>query len=568
MMLLFVLISAIMGVVVVGIVTGIIVSRIQKSLSVFEAGLEIFLQYAIRERDSIEQIEVRGEDEFAIMTVNINKRIVQTERIIEQDRIVVHEIDDIMGKVSNGFYGYRIHNEGATTEVEKLRHNINTMLNDAKRKFNVINTILDNYGKGKFDYEAERIEKNGMYGDFGSLLNSTELLGVNISELLAQISNAGTSLGDNTSILTSSARNLSQSSNKQAASLEETAAAVEEITQTIRESNENVSKMSHLSDDVTQSARQGEHLANQTTESMDEINNKVTAINEAISIIDQIAFQTNILSLNAAVEAATAGEAGKGFAVVAQEVRNLASRSADAASEIKALVESANDTANSGKKIADEMIVGYVQLNGKIIEQKDMIDKVLVATREQSTAMTQINNTINELDKVTQQNAHSSSQIDDLASEVEVLSNNLIDSASHATFDEVIKQSVCDVELVNRIAVLKNDHISFMDTNFAKLGDFKTWKVSTADECKLGQWIRESESQDRAYTKTENWKDLKLDHDKVHNGVQEYIDMDSRKESNFELRNEAEDLTESVSKVFSALDTVKSENCQENFSNN
>jgi len=436
------------------------------------------------------------------------------------------------------------------------------MLNDAKRKFNVLNTILDNFGKGKFDYEAEKIEKNGMYGDFGSLLNSTELLGINISELLAQISNAGTSLGENTSILTSSARNLSQSSNKQAASLEETAAAVEEITQTIRESNANVSKMSNLSDDVTQSANQGEHLAKQTTQSMDEINNKVTAINDAISIIDQIAFQTNILSLNAAVEAATAGEAGKGFAVVAQEVRNLASRSADAASEIKTLVESANDTANSGKKIADEMIIGYDQLNGKIIETKEMIDKVLVATKEQSTAMTQINNTINELDKVTQENAHSSSQIDDLASEVEILSNNLTDSASHATFDTSMRQSVCDVELVNNIAVLKNDHISFMDTNFAKLGDFKTWKVTTSKECKLGQWIIESESQDKNYTKTQNWIDLKIYHDKVHYGVQEYIDMDSRKESNFELRNEAEELTESVSKVFNSLDIVKSENCR------
>ncbi len=562
MMLLFVFISAILGVIAVSIITGIIVSRIQKSLNVFEIGLSEFMMYAIREKDEIEQIEVRGNDEFAKMTVHINDKIIQTQRIIEQDRSVVFEIDDIMGKVSNGFYGYRVHSEGATTEVEKLRHNINTMLNDAKRKFDVLNKILDNFGKGKFDYEAEKIEKNGMYGDFGSLLNSTELLGINISELLAQISNAGTSLGENTSILTSSARNLSQSSNKQAASLEETAAAVEEITQTIRESNANVSKMSNLSDDVTQSANQGEHLAKQTTQSMDEINNKVTAINDAISIIDQIAFQTNILSLNAAVEAATAGEAGKGFAVVAQEVRNLASRSADAASEIKTLVESANDTANSGKKIADEMIIGYDQLNGKIIETKEMIDKVLVATKEQSTAMTQINNTINELDKVTQENAHSSSQIDDLASEVEILSNNLTDSASHATFDTSMRQSVCDVELVNNIAVLKNDHISFMDTNFAKLGDFKTWKVTTSKECKLGQWIIESESQDKNYTKTQNWIDLKIYHDKVHYGVQEYIDMDSRKESNFELRNEAEELTESVSKVFNSLDIVKSENCR------
>jgi methyl-accepting chemotaxis protein len=96
--------------------------------------------------------------------------------------------------------------------------------------------------------------------------------------------------------------------------------------------------MSAIVEKVTQSANDGEKLAEQTTEAMNEIDEEVNAINEAITIIDQIAFQTNILSLNAAVEAATAGEAGKGFAVVAQEVRNLASRSAEAANEIKELV--------------------------------------------------------------------------------------------------------------------------------------------------------------------------------------------------------------------------------------
>ena len=110
--------------------------------------------------------------------------------------------------------------------------------------------------------------------------------------------------------------------------------------------------MASLSTEVTASATNGERLANQTTVAMDEINNQVNSINEAISVIDQIAFQTNILSLNAAVEAATAGEAGKGFAVVAQEVRNLANRSAEAAKEIKNLVENATSKTNDGKKIS------------------------------------------------------------------------------------------------------------------------------------------------------------------------------------------------------------------------
>ena len=106
------------------------------------------------------------------------------------------------------------------------------------------------------------------------------------------------------------------------------------------------------------------------TESMEEINEQTSSIADAITVIDQIAFQTNILSLNAAVEAATAGEAGKGFAVVAQEVRNLASRSAEAAREIKALVENANSKADEGKQIANKMITGYSKLNENIKSSK------------------------------------------------------------------------------------------------------------------------------------------------------------------------------------------------------
>jgi methyl-accepting chemotaxis protein len=156
---------------------------------------------------------------------------------------------------------------------------------------------------------------------------------------------------------------LNQNSNESAAALEETAAALEQITSNIASNTTNIVKMASLASSVTTSSNEGQKLALQTTVAMDEINKEVNSINEAITIIDQIAFQTNILSLNAAVEAATAGEAGKGFAVVAQEVRNLATRSADAANEIKKLVSNATVKANNGKKIADSMISGYITLN-------------------------------------------------------------------------------------------------------------------------------------------------------------------------------------------------------------
>ena len=117
-----------------------------------------------------------------------------------------------------------------------------------------------------------------------------------------------------------------------------------------------------------------------------------------LKFIDQIAFQTNILSLNAAVEAATAGEAGKGFAVVAQEVRNLAARSAEAAKEIKDLVETATVKANEGKEIADGMIEGYSGLNENVGSTITLINTVSESFKEQLIGIEQINDAINSLD--------------------------------------------------------------------------------------------------------------------------------------------------------------------------
>ena len=193
--------------------------------------------------------------------------------------------------------------------------------------------------------------------------------------------------------------------------------------------------MAKLSDGVIRSSKDGENLANQTTNAMDEINNKVNMVNEAIAVIDQIAFQTNILSLNAAVEAATAGEAGKGFAVVAQEVRNLANRSAEAAKEIKNLVEEANIKTNDGKLISSDMIEGYKELNKNISETIHIIEDVSAASKEQMLGIEQINQTVNMLDRVTQENAFESNQIKEISQSVSTLAYELLTDAKSKKFN-------------------------------------------------------------------------------------------------------------------------------------
>jgi methyl-accepting chemotaxis protein len=245
----------------------------------------------------------------------------------------------------------------------------------------------------------------------------------------------GITLDKSTDVLLENVDVLSRSANEAAASHEETAAALEEITATVVSNSTHVSEMTTYSNQVSSSAKKGQELARNTTTAMDEITSQVNLINEAITVIDQIAFQTNILSLNAAVEAATAGEAGKGFAVVAAEVRNLASRSAEAAKEIKAIVENATSKANQGKTISNEMIKGYEELLENINKTTQTIGEIARASKEQEAGITQINDAVTTLDQQTQQNASIASLVRDIASEADELSKRMVVDASSKEFN-------------------------------------------------------------------------------------------------------------------------------------
>lgn len=241
--------------------------------------------------------------------------------------------------------------------------------------------------------------------EIGQLFDGLEEMQTSLGNIILGVRDSSNSIYVGATQIAAGNNDLSSRTEQQAASLEETATSMEELTATVKQNADNARQASGLANEASTTASRGGEVVDQVITTMQGISESSRKIADITGMIDSIAFQTNILALNASVEAARAGEQGRGFAVVAGEVRNLAGNSADAAREIKQLIENSVTQVDAGSALVSQAGETMKEVVAAVRRVTDIMDEISAASQEQSGGINQVSQAVTQMDEVTQQNA-------------------------------------------------------------------------------------------------------------------------------------------------------------------
>ena len=340
-------------------------------------------------------------DVFRANEMQMREMEAQEAALQAQSKDLQSNISTIVAAAAAGDFSRRITKVYEDEDLSRFATSVNELVENVDRGVSEVRRVIASLSHADLTQEMA----GHFQGDFAELQANVNGAMLTLRSTMAGILTTAGTITGNSRELSAAADQLAHRTEQQAASLEETAAALEEITTTVKTSTTRAIEASEIVREAKDSADKSGEIVQSAIDAMGRIEQSSQKISQIISVIDEIAFQTNLLALNAGVEAARAGEAGRGFAVVAQEVRELAQRSANAAKEIKTLINASAGEVKGG--------VSLVLSTGDVLSEiKDLVNRVndhvvsiTRAAQEQSAALGEINTAVNQMDQMTQQNA-------------------------------------------------------------------------------------------------------------------------------------------------------------------
>ncbi|PPU94993.1 methyl-accepting chemotaxis protein [Xanthomonas albilineans] len=311
------------------------------------------------------------------------------------------EIKHLAGAAAAGDFSVRGEAERFQYDFRAMVESLNQLMSTADGNLQTLSKLLKEIAAGNLTARMH----GEFQGVFATMRDDANATTAQLAGMVGRIQSAALSINAAASEIATGNDDLSNRTEQQAASLEKTAASMEELTSTVKQNAENARQANQLAVGAASVASQGGVVVGQVVQTMSGIETSSRKIADIIRVIDGIAFQTNILALNAAVEAARAGEQGRGFAVVASEVRTLAQRSANAAKEIKGLIDDSVGRVAEGSSLVEQAGKTMQEIVASVQRVTDIMGEIAAASQDQSAGIEQVNRTVTQMDESTQQNA-------------------------------------------------------------------------------------------------------------------------------------------------------------------
>ncbi|MFN4276215.1 MAG: methyl-accepting chemotaxis protein [Ferrovibrio sp.] len=318
-----------------------------------------------------------------------------------REKVAAAEITELVNRVIAGDLAGRLAQDGKEGFFLDVSRQLNRLTGMLQGMTGELAEVTEALGQG----DTSRQVTGDYAGIFGQLKDSANRMAAMLRDVSRRLSDSTAMVESAAAEISTGSLDLAQRSESQAAALEETAATMQQITTTVKQNADNAARADGLGSAARDKAAASGAVVQGVVDAMGKIEASANRIGDIVAVMNEIAFQTNLLALNASVEAARAGEAGKGFAVVAHEVRALAQRSANAAKEIKGLIEASNGHVREGSALVGRAGDALNEVNQAIRGVTDIIGEIAAASREQATGLEQVNMAVAQMDQATQRNA-------------------------------------------------------------------------------------------------------------------------------------------------------------------